>query len=268
MPGPTPLHAGTRRRRALRALIVTGPPVEGPRATHGVAHNGAAERLHGWVLEAPHGHHGLPAAPSRPPSPRIVRVSKRNAQRSRLVPRPVAAQIASAKRAPPASAGEGGREPASGAPAHDVLRPDGGDTVPPESKPVAERPHANLHRRQNCRASPPGGRSAEHPHRRQNCRASPPGGRSAEHPHPAADRPSIPTRRQNGRASPPAADRPSIPTGGRSAEHPHPAADRPSIPTGGRTAEHPHRRQIGRASQRTTSPSTASLGTVGTFYSA
>src|SRR5580704_17611287 len=62
-------------------------------------------------------------------------------------------RIAIAKRAPPASAGEGGREPASGAPAHDVLRPDGGDAVPPESKPAAERPPANLDRRQNCHAA-------------------------------------------------------------------------------------------------------------------
>src|SRR5580704_12531044 len=64
-------------------------------------------------------------------------------------------RIAIAKRAPPASAGEGGREPASGAPAHDVLRSDGGDAVPPESKPAAERAYANLDRRQNCRASRP-----------------------------------------------------------------------------------------------------------------
>src|SRR3977135_4225953 len=61
-----------------------------------------------------------------------------------VVPRRGAAKIASAKRAPPASAGEGGREPASGAPAHDVLRPNGGDAVPPEAKPAAERPTPNL----------------------------------------------------------------------------------------------------------------------------
>ena len=34
--------------------------------------------------------------------------------------------------ASPASAGEGGREPASCASAQDVLRPNGGDAVPPE----------------------------------------------------------------------------------------------------------------------------------------
>ena len=148
----------------------------------------------GGVLDAPHGHHGLPGGASLR---RRLRGSwgfpGGTLRVPHVVARPVAAQIASAKRSPPASAGEGGREPASGAPAHDVLRPNGGDAVPPESKPAAERPHANLDRRQNCRATRP----------------------AAERPHANLD------RRQNARASPPAADRPGIPTGGRSAGHPN-----------------------------------------------
>jgi hypothetical protein len=190
---------------------VTGPRVEGPRATLRVAHTHPPSGFTGGSLTPRMG-----ITPSRrrlaaSPSPWIVRVSRRNEQRSSLVPRPVEEQIASAKRAPPASAGEGGQEPASGAPAHDVLRLDGGDAVPPESKPAAERPPANLDRRQNCRASPP---AAEQP-------ASLPtaerpsystGGRAAELLH----------RPQNSRATRPMAERPSHSTGGRTAGHLHP----------------------------------------------
>ncbi|MDB5065222.1 MAG: hypothetical protein JWM18_1656 [Chloroflexi bacterium] len=184
MPCPTPLHAGTRRRRALRALVVKGRRGEGPRATLRVAHNGAAERLPGWALEPRMGITAFAAAPrcaALSADPGVFQ-EERFAFLN-VVPRPVAAQIAIAKRAPPASAGEGGREPASGAPAHDVLRPSGGDAVPPESKPAAERPPANLDRRQNCRESRPavelpgistGGRTAANLDRRQNCRASRP----------------------------------------------------------------------------------------------
>jgi hypothetical protein len=160
----------------------------------------------------------------------------------------VAAQIAIAKRAPPASAGEGGQEPASGAPAHDVLRLDGGDAVPPESKPAAERPPANLDRRQNCRASPPaaelpcippGGRVAGresrpaaelpgHLHRWQFARATQP---AAGWPDANLD------RRQNCRASPPVAVRPSHSPGARAARREsQPAAEQPGISTGGRAA--------------------------------
>src|SRR3977135_1784968 len=74
-----------------------------------------------------------------------------------VVPRRVAAQIAIAKRAPPASAGEGGRALGGAAPrAHcrRYLAPRSPrpppPPPPPESKPAAERPHANLDRRQNC----------------------------------------------------------------------------------------------------------------------
>jgi hypothetical protein len=125
----------------------------------------------GGVLDAPHGHHGLPGGASLR---RRLRGSwgfpGGTLRVPHVVARPVAAQIASAKRSPPASAGEGGREPASGAPAHDVLRPNGGGRSPPrvktggragvrESQPAAELPGIST-----------GGRTAAHLHRRQSGR--------------------------------------------------------------------------------------------------
>jgi hypothetical protein len=217
MPWHTPLHAGTRRRRALRALVVTGPPVEAPRATLRVAHNGAAERLPGWALEPRMGITAFPVAPRWPSSPRVVRFSRRNA--SALLSGTSAGGEANSDREASA-AGEcrrGGAGAGIGRASARCLATERGGRSPPRVKT--------------------GGRSAEHPHRRQNSRASPP----------AVEQPRLSARWQIGRAPPPAAEQPGISTGGRTAAPLRTLADRPSTPTGGRTAEHLHRRQIRRA---------------------
>ncbi|MEA2614921.1 MAG: hypothetical protein QOE72_704 [Chloroflexota bacterium] len=156
----------------------------------------------GGALEPRMGIMRDPAAPSRPPSPRIVRFSKSNAGVARVVPRRVAAPNSDREASAAGECRRGGAGAGIGRASARCLATErggrspprvktGGRAAPRESRPAAELPGIST------------------------------GRRTAAPLHPVADRPSNSTRPQNARASPPAADRPSIPTGRRTPEHPH-----------------------------------------------
>ncbi|MDB5113429.1 MAG: hypothetical protein JWL78_499, partial [Chloroflexi bacterium] len=183
--------AATRRgtTRATPALLLENPTIRGDGGRLGAAGKAVMPMR------------GLKHPPVKPLGGSIVS----NAQRCSWSLGPSTLHVKRATRASPASAGVEG-----GMPRHRARQRTmscdrtGGTQSPPsknrrqnDSRPAAERPDANLNRRQNRRASPP----------------------AAEPP----------------RNSTPAADQPRLAPGGRSAEHPHPAAELPGISTGGRT---------------------------------
>jgi hypothetical protein len=168
MPWHTPLRAGTRRRRALRALVVTGPPVEVPGGTLRVPHTGPAERLHGWALEPRMGITAFPVSPrcAALSADRAVFQEEREALLASYLGRwlrKLRARSARRRRVP--ARGGGSRHRAR----QRTMSCDraGGTQSPPsqnrrqnDAQPAAERAAANLNRRQNSRASQP---APEHP---------------------------------------------------------------------------------------------------------
>jgi hypothetical protein len=215
--------AATRRgtTRATRALLLENPTIRGEGGRLGAAGSRVMPMR------------GSSAPPAKPLGGSIVS----NAQRCSWCLGRWPLHDERAKRASPASAGVEGGSAGLGRASARCLALDGGRrSLPPvktpwrncrDPQPAAERPPANLNRRQNCRASPPGGRP--------------------ERPPPAADRPSIPTRgRAARRESRPATEQPGISTGGRTAGASRPAAERPDANF--------HRRQIRRASPPASQP--------------
>ncbi|MDB5064747.1 MAG: hypothetical protein JWM18_1181, partial [Chloroflexi bacterium] len=227
-PPPRPDSRPTRASRACRE----GSAGRGTTSNAARCSHRPPERLPGWALEPRMGITAFPVAPrcaALSAEPEIFQEQRSRCSRGASAGwlRKLRARSARRRRVP--ARGGGSRHRAR----QRTMSCDqtGGTQSPPsknrrQSGPTristGGRTAGHLHRRQNCRASPP---AAEHP-------GIPTGGGTAGHPH----------RRQNSRASPPEAEHPGIPTGGGTPGHPHrPRNTRASPPAAElpRTAQRP-----------------------------